>query len=35
MELNQFFGTILRSLGFDVVSTGGRVCKGDGKTGGW
>jgi arylamine N-acetyltransferase len=26
MELNHFFGTILKTLGYEVVPTGGRVC---------
>lgn len=35
MENNQFFGTVLRSLGYEVVSTGARVCGPDGGLGGW
>lgn len=28
MENNAFFGTVLRSLGYDVTSAGARVCMG-------
>lgn len=33
MEVNQFFATIMRTEGFDVMSVGGRVLLG--KMGGW
>lgn len=35
MENNQFFATVLRSLGYEVVSVGARVCGPDGSFGGW
>ena len=28
MENNGFFGTVLRSMGYDVTSVGARVCEG-------
>lgn len=35
MEVNCFFGIVLRSLGFEVYSSGGRVSRGaDGLPGG-
>lgn len=34
MELNQFFGCVLMSMGFEVVSTGGRVFGEDGSLAG-
>lgn len=34
MENNHFFGTVLRSLGYEVISTGGRVMIG-GDSRGW
>ena len=34
MELNEFFATVLRSLGYPLFSVGGRVCTG-GVYGGW
>ena len=34
MEVNAFFGEVLRSLGFTLISAGGRV-KGDSGFGGW
>ena len=30
MENNGFFGTVLRSMGYDVTSVGARVCEGVG-----
>ncbi len=30
MENNGFFGTVLRSMGYDVTSVGARVCEGIG-----
>ncbi|KAK4185775.1 hypothetical protein QBC35DRAFT_388802 [Podospora australis] len=33
MEVNAFFGTVLRTLGFRIVSVGGRVCVGGGYKG--
>ncbi|KAF4635467.1 hypothetical protein G7Y89_g2640 [Cudoniella acicularis] len=35
MENNLFFGNILKSLGFEVISTGARVAAGNGGCGGW
>ena len=34
MENNTFFGTVLRSLGFEVYAVGARVCAGGGGGGG-
>jgi arylamine N-acetyltransferase len=34
MENNTFFGTVLKSLGFEVIPTGARVLRSDG-FGGW
>lgn len=34
MEQNLFFGTVLKSLGFEVISTGARVM-GSGDYNGW
>jgi len=34
MEVNHFFGCMLKSIGFDVVRTGGRVYGPDGVAGG-
>lgn len=33
MENNCFFGTVLRTLGFEVCSAGARVGRGEGGTG--
>jgi len=34
MEVNHFFGCMLKSMGFEVVSTGGRVYEEGGEAGG-
>jgi Arylamine N-acetyltransferase len=35
MEVNAFFATVLRSLGFKLISVGGRVARPDGTYKGW
>lgn len=35
MEVNAFFGAVLRSLGYTVINVGGRVKAGDGEYKGW
>ena len=35
MEVNAFFATVLRSLGFKLISVGGRVAGPDGTYKGW
>lgn len=35
MELNYLFATVLRTLGYEVISTGARVYSPEGQLGGW
>lgn len=35
MEVNAFFGAVLRSLGYTLINVGGRVKAGDGEYKGW